>query len=173
MEARINVAQLLKEAVGANRVLELDGPELELEGEGPAHVRASLRLTRTDRGVWVSGPAAISVEGVCSRCLVPFGSWVDVDLDEVFVQVVDVTTGARIRYRDDLEGEPLTIDAHHVLDLTELLRQYRIAAMPLAPVCREDCRGICTRCGTDLNESSCACEPELDPRWAKLRELLA
>ena len=172
MDMQVNVAQLLKEGVGGVRTLGLDGPDLELEGGGLVYVKGNLLLTRTDRGVWVSGPVAVSVESVCARCLAPFTWWVDVRVDDVFLPRVDIVTGARVRAEDEPDADAFRIDAHHVLDLTEPLRQYRIAATPLAPLCRVDCRGICPECGTDLNDSTCACQPHQDMRWAKLRELL-
>ena len=171
-DLQVNVAQLLKEHVGATRVVELDGPLLELEDSAPAHVSGKLTLTRTDQGVWVSGPVEISADTDCSRCLVPFTLWLKVKVDEVYLPTVEVSTGAKLRYADAQDVESLKIDDHHVIDLTEALRQYRLAAMPMAPLCRPECAGICPQCGTDRNEASCDCEPPIDARWAKLRELL-
>ena len=172
IEMQVNVAQLLKERPGATRLMELDGPALELADAASAVVRGELALTRTDRGIWASGALAISVEGVCSRCLVPFTYWVEVRVDDEFLPSVDPVTGAELRHAAEADADIHSIDAQHVLDLTDAMRQYRQAALPLAPVCREECRGICPECGTDLNETTCGCEPSLDPRWDKLRELL-
>ena len=169
---QVNVAQLLKERPGARRVVELDGPAFEITDAAPAVVRGELQFTKSDRGIWVSGPLAITVEGTCSRCLVPFTYWVEVRVDDEFLPSVDPVTGAKLRHVDEADADIRSIDAQHVLDLTDALRQYRLAALPLAPVCREECRGICPKCGTDLNETTCGCEPSLDPRWDKLRELL-
>ena len=172
MDLLVNVAQLLKESVGATRTIEVNGPELEIEGAGSAFVRGKIVLTRTDIGIWASGDVALSADAACSRCLVPVTSWANVRVDDVFLPRVDLLTGARIDPASDPDADTDSIDARHVLDLTNTLREYRLAAMPLAPLCREDCRGICPRCGTDRNEAICSCEPELDPRWASLRELL-
>ena len=172
MDLLVNVAQLLKEDVGATRKLAVDVPQLELEAEPPASVKGSLLLTHIDQGVWVTGPVAISTDSTCSRCLVPFTSWLQVELDDVFLPLVDPKTGARRPRGDDTTADMASIDDHHVLDLSEPLRQYRRAAMPLAPVCRDDCKGICAHCGADLNASTCKCTAAPDPRWASLRELL-
>jgi uncharacterized protein len=171
-DLQVNVAQLLKEGVGGTRVVEFDGPVLELEDTLPAHVVGKLTFTRTDRGVWASGNVMISADVACSRCLTPFTLWLKVKVDEVYLPVIEVNTGVKLRYQDIADLDSLKIDEHHVMDLTEAFRQYRIAAMPMAPLCREDCKGICPECGVDRNETVCDCEPQMDPRWAKLRELL-
>ena len=94
-------------------------------------------------------------------------------MDDVFLPSVDIATGARLRYHDDGSGADATsIDEQHVLDLSDTLRQYRLATIPMAPVCREDCKGICPECGTDLNETACSCERYQGQRWTVLRELL-
>ena len=173
LQLQVNVAQLLKDAVGATRTFEVDGVTLESDDGVPAYVRGAFRLTRTDRGVWASGPVALSVDYVCSRCLTPFASWIEADVDDVFLPSVDITTGAKLRYGEDDTGADVnSIDEQHVLDLSDALRQYRLAGIPMAPVCREDCKGICPECGADLNEHACSCEQFQDQRWTVLRELL-
>ncbi len=172
MDLLVNVAQLLMESVGGTRTIEVNGPDLEIEGAVPAFVRGRIVLTRTNVGIWASGDVAVSADATCSRCLVPFTSWADVRVDDVFLPRVDPATGARTDPASDPDADTDSIDHQHVLDLTNTLREYRMAAMPLAQLCREDCRGICPECGADRNEAICSCEPEPDPRWASLRELL-
>ena len=172
MDLLVNVAQLPMESVGATRTVEVNGPDLEIEGAAPAFVSGKIVLTRAGVGIWASGDLAVSADATCSRCLAPFTSWTNIRIDDVFLPRVDLATGARIHPEFDPEADIDSIDQHHVLDLTNTLREYRLATMPLAPVCREDCRGICPECGTDRNEAMCSCEPEPDPRWASLRELL-
>jgi uncharacterized protein len=169
---QVNVAQLLKEQAVAKRVVELDGAILELDDEAPAHVHGKLTLIRTDQGVWASGQVELSADTMCSRCLAAFGLWLRVKVDEVYLPSVEVNTGAKLRYDTVQEADSLKIDEHHVLDFTEAFRQYRLAAIPIAPLCTQDCKGICPECGIDRNEFNCDCEPQPDPRWAKLRELL-
>ncbi len=172
MELQFNIAGLLKEHSGARRTIELDGAQSQGGDAPPATVTGSLALTRTDRGVWASGAVVIAADQVCSRCLVPFAERLRVQVDDEFLPPVDIDTGRKVRYGDEPDADTESIDAHHVLDLEDLFRQYAAAARPLAPVCREDCAGLCPTCGTDLNEPACTCEPAIDPRWATLRELL-
>ena len=173
LQLQVNVAQLLKNVVGTTRTFEVDGLALESDDGVPAYVRGEFRLTRTDRGVWASGPVALSVDYVCSRCLAPFASWIEAKVDDVFLPSIDITTGAKLRYGEgDTGADVNSIDEQHVLDLSDALRQYRRAGISIAPVCREDCKGICPECGADLNEGACSCERYQDQRWNVLRELL-
>lgn len=172
MDLQVNVAQLLKERAGARRNLELEDGLLDQDGGAPAHVSGSLVLTRTDRGIWVSGTVALSAEATCARCLTSFTHTAQVAMDDVFLPTVDLATGALVRGDAEGDEDVQAIDDRHNLDLSEPLRQYLVASTPLAPVCKEDCRGICPECGTDLNESTCACHAYEDARWTKLKELL-
>ncbi|MBM3157836.1 MAG: DUF177 domain-containing protein, partial [Chloroflexi bacterium] len=64
------------------------------------------------------------------------------------------------------------INENHILDLSEAIRQYTIMALPMKPVCREDCAGLCPHCGRNLNLGPCKCPPAPpDARWAPLLAL--
>jgi uncharacterized protein len=173
-EIKVNVAQLLKETVGASRSTDLDGPLLDSEQSVLGTVTGELKLTKTDRGVWVSGPVEILVSSECSRCLKPIEYVVPAQIDDEYLPKVDLATGARVRVedRDADDADTASIDDHHDLDLTETLQQYRLAGLRLAPVCKDDCLGLCAQCGVDLNENTHDCVDAIDPRWEKLRELL-
>jgi uncharacterized protein len=173
MDLQINVAELLRENVGTNRTVEFDAAVLELEDQEPSQVNGKLVLTKIDKGIWAAGRLDVSADHVCSRCLVPFSTQLHTEMADVFLPKVDPLSGERIRYEEgDADADILGIDDHHVLNLSDALRQYRQAAMPLAPLCKDDCKGLCPDCGIDWNFATCACEPNLDPRWNKLRELL-
>jgi uncharacterized protein len=174
LEMKVNVAQLLKETVGAARSFELSDSLLDSDGSVLGTVTGALKLTKTDRGVWVSGPVEMMVSSECSRCLNPMEYPVPAQIDDEYLPHVDLATGARVRVddRDANDADTRSIDDHHELDLTDTLLQYRLAGLLLAPMCKEDCLGICPQCGVDLNENAHDCEDELDPRWEKLRELL-
>ncbi len=172
MSLQVNVAGLLQEALGATREYAYDG-SWERDEPAAAHAKADVKLTRTDRGVWASGRVELAFDAECSRCLVPFTSWVRLDLDEEYLPLIDIATGSRIDDHDEEERDTFRIDEHHEIDLSEAIRQNGIASMPLAPVCREDCAGLCAACGTNLNDAACDCKPELDSRMALLKDLFA
>ncbi|GAB4565162.1 MAG: DUF177 domain-containing protein [Anaerolineae bacterium] len=169
---RYNVAQLLKEPIGAVRHYEEDEDVSRLD---PAIVptsllRSNLTLLRTDRGILVTGHLGVLVQMSCSRCLEPVEVRLDVDVEEQFYPTVDVITGRMLPV--DEEDQALWIDAHHILDMTEVVRQDLLLALPLHPLCRDDCAGICPYCGQNLNEGPCDCQAnDIDPRWSALLDL--
>ncbi|HUP28016.1 MAG TPA: DUF177 domain-containing protein, partial [Chloroflexia bacterium] len=64
------------------------------------------------------------------------------------------------------------IDANHMMDLSEPVRQAILVALPMKPLCREDCKGLCPNCGANWNDGLCDCTPEqMDNHWVGLREL--
>lgn len=170
---QFNVAQLMKERTGAKRQYTIDedirGLDESLQVKAPLH--GDVTFIRTGDGVLVTGQLDTSIEMDCARCLKAFDEPVTFKLEEEFFPTIDVLTGARIPQADGVE-EATQIDAHHILDLTEVVRQAIMLAKPMQPVCREDCKGLCPRCGKDLNEGPCDCPPEeIDDRWAALEKL--
>jgi uncharacterized protein len=73
---------------------------------------------------------------------------------------------------DETEGETLLIvQQKGEVDLRDSLRECAVLGYPQAPVCREDCQGLCPACGSDRNEGTCECEEtSVDPRWDGLPE---
>jgi uncharacterized protein len=135
-----NVAQLLKEPVGSTRDYELDEP-VDITGNGVGgQVRGKVRLTRTNRGILVKGTVNTGVEVTCSRCLSRFRCPLTFTIEEEYFPVIEVSSGAPLSPPD--EPGSFTIDGHHILDLTEAIRQYALLTMPMKPLCREDCTGL-------------------------------
>ena len=64
------------------------------------------------------------------------------------------------------------IDQNHQLDLREAIRQNLLLALPMQPLCKETCAGLCPQCGKNLNEGSCNCQPPIDERLSALADLL-
>lgn len=157
---KLNVSQLLKESSGSTREFPID-EELE-SGEG--RVVGSVRLMRTDKGVWISAEMSTDVQCACSRCLKGFGQRIEVAFEEEAFHANHGPSGER--------GEAPTIDDKSILDLTEAMEQYLYLAVPVKPICRRDCQGICPRCGADLNEATCVCDHDArDSRWAELLKM--
>ena len=172
-----NVAQLLKDPVGATRTGDVVAdvghlaPELQQVEDAPAAVLSgSVRLMHINDGILAQGMLHTQVMLPCARCLNPVSVPLDVELEEIFVPTINIVTGKSIAPEE--EDRALWVDENHILDLREVLRQDVWVAMPLHPLCREDCRGLCPTCGQNLNEGNCNCEPEPDPRWASLAALL-
>jgi uncharacterized protein len=170
---QINVSQLLKAPVGAVRNYQVSSVVAIDSGDCQSRpVRGEVSLIRTDRGILVRGTLNSEANVTCSRCLAVFSYQLDFKMEEEYFPTVDTDTGASIA----VPGEPgcFVIDEQHMLDLTEAMRQYALLAMPMKPLCRQDCAGLCPECGHNLNRGPCDCPgPTVDPRWAELARLAA
>ena len=76
--------------------------------------------------------------------------------------------GDQARWDADLDEDTYPLEGDQ-LDLRPLVRDALLLELPLAPLCREDCRGLCAECGADLNLGPCQCRPALDARWQRPR----
>lgn len=166
---QFNVSSLLKEATGATREYDIDD-DIRIDGVGH-RLSGHTRFDRTRDGILVRAALRGDESAECGRCLKPFRFPVHIVFDEEFIPTVDVDSGARIMPPEG-EEEAYRIDARHMLDLNEAIEQYWTMALPLAPVCRDDCAGICAVCGDDLYQATHNCAGEqTDARWAKLQDL--
>ncbi|QWF82858.1 YceD family protein [Amycolatopsis sp. CA-230715] len=129
-----------------------------------AAVKVDLLLESVVEGVLVSGTAAAPLVGECSRCLDPISDEVEVELTELFAypdSTTDETT-------DEDEVSRLVEDK---IDLRPLVRDAVVLALPLVPLCREDCEGLCSECGVKWADLEPGHGHEtIDPRWAALVE---
>ena len=171
---QFNVAQLLKEPIGSVRryAIEDDIQVLASELRMAAPLTGKVQFLHTPDGVLVTGRLHTAFEPDCARCLAPVQQQLDFELEEEFKATVEVLTGAPIAVDPD-EDPALLIDAQHILNLAEVIRQELWLSQDLAPLCRPDCRGLCPTCGKDLNTGPCDCaDEEVDTRWAVLRHLM-
>ncbi|MBA7475830.1 hypothetical protein ES707_11204 [subsurface metagenome] len=165
---RINVSQQLKASMGSIRKYEVS--EIVNVAGGKSMVEGEVGLMRTDRGILAKGKLHTEVEVTCSRCLSLFSCPLTLNIEEEYFPITDVVSGASL----PLPEEPgcFTIDEHHIIDLTEVIRQYALLAIPMKPLCRGGCAGLCPNCGHNLNQGPCDCSPQdKDPRWSVLRKL--
>ena len=168
-----NVAQLLRQSPGAIRRYPIDGTLGEIDENNPGHtvVSGDVTLVRTDTGVLAMGAATFTLVRACRRCLELAGQPVEVAFEEEFVPSVDVETGRPLDTND--AAEELVINDEHHLDLTEVLRQYAVMEAVRGTLCSDECRGLCSICGQNLNEGDCGCDrSHIDPRLAPLLALL-
>ncbi len=167
---QLNVSQLLKAPVGSVRYYEMNETVDVTVDDSGKMVRGEVKLMRTDRGILVKSILRTEVKVSCSRCLIPFGYPLTLNIEEEYFPTIDIVSGAPLPLPD--EPNCFTIDEHHILDLTEVIRQNAVLAIPMKPLCRANCAGLCPKCGHKLDQGSCNCPPEqADPRWSKLNEL--
>jgi len=122
----------------------------------------------------VVGRLRAELELPCSRCLEPFRLPVDMPLDLRYwpVGVLDEDEPAEDR---DVSEEAVDTSYYRddVLDLNELLQEQFYLALPMKPLCKEGCLGLCPECGADRNSAPCGCRPAWeDPRLAPLKKLV-
>ncbi|HTI13145.1 MAG TPA: DUF177 domain-containing protein [Dictyobacter sp.] len=168
-----NVAQLMKSTVGTSLTADIQEEELQFNEEdlrlvGPAN--GHVRMRRINQGLLIDGWVDVSAEMTCTRCLKQFNQPLHVTFEEHFYPTMDVITGVPLPPSDEEDVFP--IDDHHQVDLTEAVRQAILLAIPMVTLCKEDCAGLCARCGHDLNLGPCNCEPEVDTRLSALKSLL-
>lgn len=161
---RLNVGFLLHESVGYSRTFDFDLPAVQVsEDLDVSYVQGQLRLTRTAQGLYGQGRIRATTPQECVRCLAPFDQELSARVDDLFVSPASATT----------EGL-LAIPETAILDLSPLLREYFLLDVPLQPVCRADCKGLCPECGNNLNETTCSHPAfDVDPRLAGLQSLLS
>jgi uncharacterized protein len=118
----------------------------------------------------LSGHVSGTLELACSRCLEPFRLPVDMPFDLRYVPRSENTgEGEREVEEDDLTT---AFYSDEQIDLGQLMLEQFHLALPMKPLCREDCRGLCPQCGTNLNTGACECRQSwVDPRLAALKEL--
>ena len=116
------------------------------------------------------GTVRTELELPCSRCLEPFRFPVDVEFDLRYLPQADPSPDEeREVAEEDLET---AFYRNEEIDLNELLREQFYLALPMKPLCRDECRGLCPQCGTNLNAGTCDCGPGWeDPRLAALKQL--
>jgi uncharacterized protein len=171
---KINVAQLLKEPSGYNKEYELNEDISTLDPEilPLSALTGQAVLFRLSEGVFVRADLRTNIELNCSRCLDPFSYPLKFRVEEEFHPMIDITTGASLPRPED-DDEATRIDAHHILDLSEVVRQDLLLALPPHPLCRNGCAGLCPVCGQNLNDNPHRHEDEhIDPRLEVLKELL-
>lgn len=141
------------EALGVDLIRVPLGSDVELD----------LRLESVVEGVLVSGTAQVPLSGECGRCLEALSDELVVDLQELFAYAESDTAGDEETAR--MEGD--------LLDLEPLLRDAVVLALPLTPLCRKDCAGLCVDCGGRLDDLPADHAHDApDPRWAGLAGLL-
>lgn len=128
-----------------------------------SEIELSIRLEAVMEGVLASGTAQASISGECARCLDPFDDHLVVEWQELYAypesEPDPEADEADLRVIDDM------------IDLEQPVRDALVLALPLAPVCRDDCPGLCAQCGARLADDPFHEHAYTDPRWAALAEL--
>lgn len=134
-------------------------------------VEATFHLEREANGILASGAFTTTAVVLCSRCSEP----ISVPIADSFAILYTEASEASRAEEVELSAADMDVDVMQDdrLDLTRLLRENVLLNLPLQPLCRVECRGLCPHCGINLNETSCRCRvQEGDPRLLPLQQLL-
>jgi uncharacterized protein len=147
----------------------------EVEQDGDAYqvvapVKVDLEIHKDKDRFRLVGKATTELELSCSRCLEAFRIPFDGAIDVRFLPASELTA------EDEKEVEEEDLDTSYYrddqIDLNELLREQFYLALPMKPLCREECAGLCSQCGTNLNTGACQCTSQWeDPRLSPLKGL--
>lgn len=140
--------------------------------DGAGAVRASqpvsfdLRATLEGGRARIRGSVSATVEVECVRCLSPFDETVERDFDVSYCRA----EGVGPVDESELDEKDLDLDYYgdEGIDLQHLLGEQILLSLPMKPLCRPDCKGLCPQCGLNLNDQACSCAPDVDPRLASL-----
>ena len=139
-----------------------------------APVKGEVVFSNSGRHVVIRGSFNTIVELDCARCLQPYKIDMDIPVEEEFLiagHVPDLPVDNEEEELLEEEKDPLFVD--NLFDLTELIRQNIFVAVPIKPLCSEECKGLCPHCGKNLNEVPCECPPDTEESaFAALAELI-
>lgn len=142
---RINVGFLHNEPIGSYRDIHFEFPELNFSPELIVHdFNGGVHISRTPQGLLIEGHFMSILPLECVRCLEPFEKPMDIEFEEMYA------------YKTfDFTESGLFVPEDGNIDLGPVVREYLILEYPLKPLCREDCAGLCTVCGENLNLGTC------------------
>ena len=142
---RLNVGFLINQPVGTSRDFKFEYPHILLRPDLElTNFTGVVKIGRTPQGLLVQGKFGAEVCAECVRCLTDFQQPLEVEFSELY---------AFSRRSVSESGLILPEDAH--IDLEPLVREYMLIEIPINPLCMTDCKGLCSFCGADLNQTEC------------------
>lgn len=142
---RLNVGFLIYQSIGVSRDFNFDFPELTLEDDtNLKEFSGTARISRTPQGLLIQADFQGQLGLECVRCLEPYQQGLKWSFTELYAFDQRSTTDS---------GLILPEDAH--IDLGPLMRDYALIEVPINPLCKPDCKGLCPECGENLNQTDC------------------
>jgi uncharacterized protein len=163
------LATLLAEPAGTVRRYEIHGATIPMPEDMQLvePIDGRVKVTRTNRGVYVDAELSTAIAGSCSRCLRDIELPIQAEVHEEVLPSVDVATGRPAN--PDEEPEVARLSDHHELDFGALAAEAISLNEPIAPLCEPDCPGLCVTCGERLGPAHAEHEEvDIDPRLAAL-----
>lgn len=146
--------------------IDLEGEDAKLKRAARVKGKAVKHIAQTD----VEGVISAELELECTRCLQTIDRNFEIPFKAAFVPPENYTQAKEAELNaEDLD---VSIIEGNEIDLTELVREQILLNLPVQVFCKEDCKGLCEKCGANRNLINCKCsEKEIDPRWAALKNL--
>ena len=145
---------------------------VKMNGDTPAlEICAHVKVTKYGERVIVEGAAESKITLLCSRCLEEASFPLKIKLNAEYLP----SSKAPGNGEHELKSDELDIGYYSgdEIDIDGLIRENMLLSLPMKPLCKSDCKGICYKCGRNLNEADCGCRTdEVDPRLAPLNKLL-
>jgi len=151
---------------------DVEGVQIDLGDEGSVAGTANLKgeVFRDASKVHIRGTVTADADLQCTRCAKPLSYRVEAPFEDVFVPAAEEATDGEHELAGAELDEQLIEDTE--IDLAEVVREQILLNLPEQVFCKEDCKGLCSQCGADLNKTNCDCgENDIDPRWAALKNL--
>lgn len=160
------------ESFPAEATLEIEADGVDFDSEGISFkdlITVKLAIQEIGMEYFCQSYLSVPVEEECCRCLNLF----DAELTGDFNFSIKIGDGEPVLSANEDNSDIICLGAgEHVADLSEVIREALILALPIKPLCSSDCKGLCPDCGANLNEESCDCKNvELDDRWEGLKGL--
>jgi uncharacterized protein len=168
---KIDISKIVQEPLPFDEEMRVDADRLGSDlVAGPISVHLTGEVRPHGDVFSISGRCTAEGPLTCSRCLEPV-PW---DIAEDYSFEYRTPASAPLEAESALDEEELDVAflQGEELDLKELAAEQVLLAMPMRILCAEDCAGLCSRCGANLNQiDDCGCKPEVDPRWGALADL--
>jgi len=160
---RLNVGFLINQTVGFSRDFPVSVPKFHLEPDLDLDdISGFARVTRTSQGILAQVKLTATIPAACVRCLSEFTLTLETDFTELYSFA-----------HKKISRTELTLAEDASLNLEPLVREYMVLDIPISPLCKPDCKGLCQICGENLNRSECTHPIEIiDPRLEILKSLL-
>ena len=167
----LDIARLREGSDSLERTIASTALPVEEDYRVTAPVVLEATVARDKEKVRIVGHAATTLELACSRCLDGYEVPVDARFDLVYLPAADAPADDEVEVPDEDINTAFYRDG--AIDLAELLHEQFYLVLPMKPLCRDDCKGLCPVCGANRNVTTCACEIRWeDPRLAGLKALL-
>ena len=166
----IDLKEITPKGIHISREVDLSFPSSIEEVETLNSCLVELKVTPIGTKYRIVGSIRLKVRLQCSRCLEKYPFDLFSELDLLYLPFEEMPSEAELELED--KNANVAYYRDNKIELLELLQEQVLLALPMKPICLEECKGLCPYCGTNLNVSSCNCKAvSIDPRLEKLKKI--